>query len=118
MTINYTTNELGFIDSWQAYPFDPTLPSIEVENPQEEIILDYTRIVNEKLVVDKERYEHDRLVQNIRFRRERECFAIVNRGEVWYNMLTNEQKEELQVWYRAWLDAPETLIIPEKPHWL
>lgn len=118
MTVNYTTNELGYIDSWQAYPFDPTLPFIEVENPQEEIILNYTRLINGKLVVEKERYEHDRLVETIRERRQIECFSIVNRGEVWYNLLTTEQKAELQQWYEAWLDAPETLIIPEKPHWL
>ena len=46
------------------------------------------------------------------------CFNIVNRGQVWYNKLINEQKAELQTWYQAWLDAPETLIIPEKPEWI
>jgi hypothetical protein len=25
---------------------------------------------------------------------------------------------ELQIWYQAWLDAPQTLIEPEKPIWI
>ena len=54
----------------------------------------------------------------IRSRRERECFPIVNRGKLWYNLLTPEQYGELNKWYKDWLDAPETKIIPLKPKWL
>lgn len=53
-----------------------------------------------------------------RKRRNRECFPIINRGNAWYNSLTDVQKDELQTWYQQWLDAPETLIIPERPTWL
>lgn len=42
----------------------------------------------------------------------------VDRGEFWYAKLTNEQKEELQEWYQAWLDVTDTKEIPEKPTWL
>lgn len=54
----------------------------------------------------------------IRARRETECFPIINRGELWYNKLTVEQKTELSVWYQNWLDAPQTGITPIKPVWL
>ena len=53
-----------------------------------------------------------------RKQRSRECFPIINRGNAWYNSLTEIQKQELQVWYQAWLDAPSTLIEPEQPDWL
>ena len=45
-------------------------------------------------------------------------FTVVNRGPVWYNSLTDIQKEELQTWYGQWLDAPETSIEPVQPTWL
>lgn len=54
----------------------------------------------------------------IRKRREKECFSIVNRGQLWYNCLTIEQRSELNGWYHAWLNAPETGTIPPKPVWL
>ena len=54
----------------------------------------------------------------IRYRRERECFPVINRGSLWYDSLSSEQKAELTDWYHAWLDAPETLVIPVKPSWI
>lgn len=68
--------------------------------------------------------DQDELVQQqeeedlIRSRRETECFAVINRGQLWYELLTPEQKTELQIWYQAWLDAPSTGVIPERPAWL
>ena len=56
--------------------------------------------------------------EEIRTRREEECFSVINRGSAWYELLTEEQKAELQTWYQAWLDAPETGVIPDKPTWL
>lgn len=54
----------------------------------------------------------------IRVMREKECFPIINRGQAWYNLLSYEQSQELDKWYIAWLDAPETGIIPKTPEWL
>ena len=45
-------------------------------------------------------------------------FRIINRGQLWYENLSNEQLEELRIWYYAWLDYPETKIIPPTPQWL
>ena len=58
--------------------------------------------------------------------REEECFVYINRGELWYNKLTEEQKQELESWYQAWLDVTKETnkdengdyIIPQKPSWL
>ena len=54
----------------------------------------------------------------IRKKREEECFPIINRGTIWYDKLTDEQKIELSNWYDAWLNAPETLKVPEILTWL
>ena len=68
------------------------------------------------------KYSPEEIEQNIkeaiRQRRENECFPIINRGYAWYRLLTFEQLEELDKWYIAWLDAPETGVIPEKPQFI
>lgn len=46
------------------------------------------------------------------------CFEVVNRGLIWYETITPNQKAELIEWYQAWLEAPETLVIPEKLTWV
>ncbi len=60
----------------------------------------------------------EEVLEELRDRREFECFPIINRGQLWYNTLTTEQIEELNDWYQAWLDVTETKIVPEKPSWL
>ena len=60
----------------------------------------------------------DDILQSLRTKRELECFTIINRGVLWYNTLTEEQRMELDIWYKAWLDVTETKVIPEKPYWL
>lgn len=54
----------------------------------------------------------------IRAEREKECFPVINRGELWYAKLTEVQKVELSVWYEAWLNAPQTGTVPVKPEWV
>lgn len=68
----------------------------------------------------------------LRTRREEECFPIINRGVLWYNTLTEEQRLELDKWYKEWLDITDTYknaykenseidietIIPIKLTWL
>lgn len=79
------------------------------------------RLVDGKLEFDEARYkelELDRQRHGIRLQREEECFPIINRGGIWYELLSDENKIELMAWYQAWLDATETLIIPEKPTWI
>lgn len=58
------------------------------------------------------------LKDEIRMKREFECFPIINRGELWYKSLTESQLADLSKWYKSWLDAPETEMIPVKPNWI
>ena len=55
---------------------------------------------------------------HIRARRNRECFPIINRGNIWHDMLNAEEKEELGKWYHEWLDATATGVIPDLPSFL
>ena len=55
---------------------------------------------------------------NLRERREVECFSIINRGQLWYDNLTQEQIAELDVWYNDWLNVTITLEEPKKLSWL
>ena len=54
----------------------------------------------------------------LRNKREKQCFPYINRGQLWYGKLTDEQKSELDAWYQAWLDVTETKNIPTAPAWL
>lgn len=61
---------------------------------------------------------HKKELDELRYRRQKECFDIVDRSQLWYNSLTEEQLSELTEWYNAWLKVTETLTPPEKPAWL
>ena len=50
-------------------------------------------------------------IYNLRVTRQVECFAIINRGKLWYDNLTDK-------WYEDWLKVTETKVIPTKPSWL
>ena len=63
-------------------------------------------------------YTDEEYKDYLRAQRASICFPVVNRGAAWYVRLTPEQNEELQKWYQAWLDAPETGIKPETPAWI
>lgn len=58
------------------------------------------------------------VANDLRKLREEKCFAIINRGSLWYETLTEEQVTELREWYSAWLDVTITFKIPTKPKWL
>lgn len=70
----------------------------------------------------------EEILNIIRSTRESECFPIINRGSLWYDKLTDEQKQELSEWYENWLNTPQIYqssdnvdyktILPEKPQWL
>ena len=62
--------------------------------------------------------EEQRELTNLRSQREKICFPIINRGEMWYSRLSAEQKDELNAWYQAWLDVTNTKVVPETPEWL
>lgn len=61
-------------------------------------------------------------LDEIKRRREEECFSIVDRSQLWYkyNVNTPEREAELDAWYQAWLHITDSrpYIIPERPIWL
>lgn len=76
---------------------------------------------NGEAVFDQVRYDerqNEVLLSEIRQQRKTECFPIINRGKPWYDTLTAAQIEELNTWYHAWLNAPETKSVPQKPEWI
>lgn len=83
---------------------------------------DYKQTTN-GLVYDEshnglDKLKHKLKLHNLRENRSKKCFNVLDRGQVWYNTLTDEQRQELQEWYQAWLDVTDTLVEPETPEWL
>lgn len=87
--------------------FEENFESYYYENGT--LIKSYIR--EEELVIERQKDE-------LRIQRQRECFSIINRGQLWYNSLTEEQLNELNIWYKEWLNVTDTFIIPTKPSWL
>ena len=63
-------------------------------------------------------FTEEEYINNLRAKRETECFPIINRGQLWYDTLNEQQKAELKQWYINWLDVTDTLVVPNKPNWL
>lgn len=81
----------------------------------------YYRYQNGEFDMDTEamaKGQHEMLLNELRARRENECFPVINRGQLWYSLLSGEELNELNEWYRAWLNVTDTLIVPEAPEWL
>ena len=79
------------------------------------------QLKGDKLVYDPTEYEKvqtEEQKENLRSRRETECFAVINRGQLWYEGISLSQLLELRQWYKAWLNVTTTLVAPEKPKWL
>lgn len=84
---------------------EPKPASLSAEEKQDAVLQNYREHLQKKRV-------------ELREERERVCFPIVNRGQVWYDTLTNKQRSELTDWYRAWLNVTKTLKVPPMPEWL
>ena len=91
----------------------------------EGVVLSYDGRLLFKSEVETEEYkaaqtafEDEKNKENMRLQREQKCFPIINRGKLWYDKLTSEQTLELKNWYQAWLDAPQTGVVPDRPAWL
>lgn len=75
-------------------------------------------IENDKLKVDVTPRPIDEQKNIIRRLRKNRVFPIINRSQMWFNSLSEQQKQDIQIWYQQWLDAPNTLIMPKRPNWL
>lgn len=79
------------------------------------------RLQDGALLYDTDAYQQhldEELKAEYRQRRETECFAVVNRGQLWYEGISIQQLLELRQWYKAWLEVTETMVVPEKPAWI
>lgn len=106
-------------------PVDENCDFVEVDMKEEDITQDlfFSTFENGKIILDetlKEDTLNEERKQEIRERREVECFPVINRGSIWYtlNINTATKLKELTEWYVAWLNATKTLEIPEMPKWL
>lgn len=124
MKISVSFTESGYIESYAL--IGGLVDGVEIEAP-DELLGDFKqhpeayKLEDGVLVLDADKLKADADAAEltiIRRRRETECFAYINRGELWYSLLTDEQKVELANWYLSWLDAPETRTIPAPPVWL
>ena len=90
-----------------------------VDSPQIEGHEEYDEYEDIKIYIPySDETIEENFVKNLRILREEECFSVVNRGILWYDKLSEEEKKELSSWYEAWLNVTETKTIPEKPLWL
>lgn len=118
-------NEQGYVKAYALIGGFGT-PSIAVDEPVdindfENNYRSYYLSEDNKLVKSDMRQmeiNNERELYNLRSMREKVCFPYINRGDLWYNRLSVEQKAELNVWYDSWLDVTTTRVIPEKPEWL
>ena len=109
-------NENGYVES--PYIQDATI-EMEITEDQFEKISTFGFNTNWRYL-DGE-FVLESLMDNdsLRARRQRECFNIVdNRSQLWWNKLTDVQRNEIEEWYEAWLSVTETKVIPQKPSWL
>lgn len=80
----------------------------------------YNYKIEDGVIIERDKTAdlEERNRESIRGRRGFECFTVINRGQCWYDKLTEEQKTELTLWYEGWLNAPQTGDIPERPAWI
>lgn len=107
----------GYIEQYVLVGQNPEC-TIEVEEPEnfDSWHFNAYHVVNGACVLDEEKLNELNLKaqkDEIREDRARKCFPIVNRGQFWYDTLSENQKSEIREWYKKWLDAPETGIKPE-----
>lgn len=97
--------------------------NIEVDEPENFDLSRWQayRLADGALTLDANRLTALQLAEKIatiRARREKECYSVINRGQLWYEGISLPRLAELRKWYKAWRDAPATLIVPERPDWL
>ena len=112
MKVFYLQNEDGEIIQDDFEKFDDRC--LEIERDKYNLVsgyngglflYEYTQ--TEEYKAKAAEYQAWRETEELRRRRQEECFSVINRGELWYSRLTEEQKTELGVWYQAWLDVTD-----------
>lgn len=118
-------NEQGYVEAY-ALIGEFASPSVTVPTPEniDDFEMNHRSyyLSNDNILVksvDKQQdINEQRILTDLRFQRTKICFPYINRGSLWYETLSAEQKAELSEWYRAWLDVTNTKVVPEMPAWL
>lgn len=117
------TDENGYVKSYAE--IGNLVDGIEIETPSDldhfEGNFEAYQVKDGVLIFDEAKSKelaNSQQLDDLRLQREIECFPVINRGQLWYESLSENQVAELQLWYQAWLDVTETLVIPERPVWL
>ena len=121
--MNVLLDEQGFVKSYAL--IGALVDGIEIPDPEdilhfEEHFTAY-KVRDGTAAFDTERqtlHEQEQTKETLRQQRETECFAVINRGQLWYEGISIAQLLELRSWYKAWLNVTETLVVPERPSWL
>lgn len=127
--LQFKTDENGFISEFMNVGSEGILPDgiaieIDVDNFDfDDFLINYQayKFNGNKIERDDEQaviVQDENEKELLRVRRLKECFPIINRGDMWYSTLSEEQRTELGVWYKEWLDVTETKTVPEMPEWL
>ena len=113
-------NLYGNVEAASEIKFDDTyeLADEEYDVGFDGKIYSASEMQSAEYIAHKAEFDNNIRLSSIRAQREIECFPIINRGALWYDKLTTEQKAELAAWYQAWLDAPQTKVIPARLEWL
>lgn len=119
----YINFENDYVKDFSFSPLENGVVVSLDENEFEQFDTNYQayQLIDGALVLDEQKQKEvwrKNKIALIREQREIECFPIINRGGLWYDTLTPEQIEELDKWYKAWLNATWTLSVPKKPKWL
>ena len=96
-----TTDENGFV---RCFAYTGTLvDGIDVPEPEDiDLFLHQFyafRLQDGQLVYDSDAYEAyvtEETKEEYRRRREKECFSVINRGQLWYEGITIQQMVELR----------------------
>ena len=117
MYITSATNNENYKTNYAVLPVQE-LPKSDVLRQELKIENNQLVVVNKNLTAEQLQEVEKIELNQLRAQREEECFPVINRGQLWYNQLTQEQIVQLNTWYQAWLDVTATKIIPTKPSWL
>lgn len=121
MIINVKVDERNRLTSFATFGTIEGGVDIEVDESFDSLVDFAYELIGDKLVFNQRILDEyllkERLIE-LRLRRDEECFTMINRGGLWYDLLTKSEKDELLEWYHAWLDVTLTGIIPSKPEWL
>lgn len=117
-----TVDEKGYVTGWSiAGDEEGILCQVPADFDRFAVFYQGYRLENGELREDSEALaalQEQHRKEEIRRQREDQCFPFINRGTLWYESLTQDQRTQLRQWYQAWLDAPETMAIPKTPEWL